>query len=226
MSESILRHDGVIKLASIPVHHFQCLKGPHIWRRKQRRYARLALKDIARYPRSARLHLNVGQELFSVGNRDQQAIRHLRRAAALRPDWPDAHACLAMVYQTQGRTAAALGRLRTALQLEPGNADFHCLVGRCQLLAGRYEEALASLRQALTLRREHPVARHLLGVTYESLGAPRKAIAAYQQAVDILPVYQPAVADLRRLARRLMPGKAEAADRSRLSRKTSSKRSA
>jgi Flp pilus assembly protein TadD len=147
------------------------------------------------------VHLNVGQELFSIGGRDDDAIRHLRRAAVLRSDWSEPHRCLGTVYQARGRPDAALRHLRTALQLEPGNADLHCLIGRCHLLACQYEDALASLRAALARRREHPVAAHLLGVAYESLGARRRALRAYRRAVTILPVYPPAVADLRRLER-------------------------
>jgi tetratricopeptide (TPR) repeat protein len=77
------------------------------------------------------------------------------RAAALRPDWADAHNALGNVEKLAGCTTVALYCYERALALAPGSAAIYANIGICLRDAGRLEDAAALLDRALALVPDH-----------------------------------------------------------------------
>ena len=92
----------------------------------------------------ARLHY--GQD------RLDEAARHLRSAADLRPADPEVLGELALVLRRLGITGEASVSAARAAQLAPGNVDLHWLNGTLLLLNGRYAEGWAAWGQARALK--------------------------------------------------------------------------
>ncbi len=82
---------------------------------------------IAHYEASLRsdhsvawVHLALALQLSSVGGRQAEAEEHAREALALRPDFPEAHNCLAILLAESGRLSEAREHWLRALELRPG----------------------------------------------------------------------------------------------------------
>lgn len=76
-----------------------------------KRAAELAPKDEA-------LAYNIGEICFAAKSYNE-AVAWLRRAAEIKPDWPDAHLRLAHAYLAKGDSGEAASRFEKFLSLEP-----------------------------------------------------------------------------------------------------------
>ncbi len=201
---SICHHRGIIRTAPFPIHHFECLKGSRFILRKQRNYVRQTSKELMDSPDFAKVYLDVGIGLFSLKRGDKKAISHLRKCLRIKPGHPDAHKYLGMIFLENDNMGSAIRHLRSALLRDSKNADLHCLLGLAFLRQGRYQGALAYLQDALRYHKDHAVATHLKGRAYEYLGKNRMAFQSYRQALRILPIYPPAVKDLKRIRKKIL----------------------
>ncbi|HTL70239.1 MAG TPA: glycosyltransferase [Candidatus Eisenbacteria bacterium] len=199
---SIRRHGGVVREAPFPIHHFECLKGPDYFLKKQTIYYRRTLEELGTSPDPAKTRLDIAIGLFSMGKKDAEAISHLRRALRIRPGYADALKLLAMVYQETGRPALAARHLERALESSPKDPDLHCLLGAALAASGRPERAVTRLKRALRIQRDHPVAWCALGWAHESRGDFRAASEAYRRSLRVLPTYEAPRENLRRLEKR------------------------
>jgi tetratricopeptide (TPR) repeat protein len=60
---------------------------------------------------------------YAANDQPADALAHYEAALKLDPDFPEAHANLALALSRLGRTGEALAHCRTALQLKPGYSD-------------------------------------------------------------------------------------------------------
>ena len=107
---------------------------------------------IARDPRSAQAHGNLGHVLLRLGA-VEAAVLHLRRALELRPDYAAAHNNLGTALKGRGELAAALGHFQEAARAEPHNAAARYNLAQALLESGHLDEALPHYGAALEL---HP----------------------------------------------------------------------
>ena len=93
-------------------------------------YAEEVRKRLAlfarRYPSNA-----AAQYFYALSLKDasaaggQEAVVHLLRAIALKPDYPEAHYALGVLYQEQGRYQKAAAQLEIAAAQQPSNSPVH-----------------------------------------------------------------------------------------------------
>ena len=116
-----------------------------------------------------------------------EAVDLLRRATAVEPRSPTAHANLGLALLGRGEHAEALACCERALALFPAYPE--ALVTRGNALAGlgRAADALTSYGRALALRPDYVEAHANRGRVLESLQQPDEAIAAYEQVVALQP---------------------------------------
>ena len=116
-----------------------------------------------------------------------EAVDLLRRATAVEPRSPTAHANLGLALLGRGEHAGALACCERALALFPAYPE--ALVTRGNALAGqgRAADALTSYGRALALRPDYVEAHANRGRVLESLQQPDEAIAAYEQVVALQP---------------------------------------
>ena len=124
-------------------------------------------------------YLDVGQVAL--------AREHLERAAALAPDFPDAHFNLGGVALAEGDTAAAMAAYRRAIALRPDYPQAHNNLGGLLTATGALDEALVHYRLAVRFDPGHSGAHYNLANVLLARGQTGDAIRHYRLALEVAP---------------------------------------
>jgi Flp pilus assembly protein TadD len=127
-------------------------KQAHVYRDNQS----LFRSTIARNPGCWMAYNNLGKELMRSKEELPEAIVHLGRAIALRPDYAEAHNNLGLALSQSGRSNEAIPHLRTSLRLKPALFQTHNNLGIALASSGRPDEALKAFEQAAQLNPSMP----------------------------------------------------------------------
>ncbi len=128
-----------------------------------------------------------------------------RHALALDPRNARAHHNLASALWAVGSTQEAHAEIELALSLLPdqfpkAKAAFHARLGLWLQSEGDIEGAERHYREALSFSRDNFLARYNLGVIYASRGDRLAALESFLHVLRVIPGYQGACANGRRLA--------------------------
>jgi tetratricopeptide (TPR) repeat protein len=104
---------------------------------------RLAL-FARRYPDNAAA--NYYYALTLRGKQAAEAENLLLRAAKLKPDWPEVHYELALLYEAEGLAEKAMREYEATIRLRPEFAKAHYRLARLYEKAGKKEMARAELK--------------------------------------------------------------------------------
>ncbi len=143
-------------------------------------------RAIARRPRMAEQHANLGLALHAQG-RLGEAEAEYRRALALREAYPQAHNSLGSALQEQDRLDDAAVHYRRALDLDAGYAEAWANLGTLLRARDEYGEAETALRHALRLDPGHATALTNLGVVLKETGCLEEAESAHLEALRLAP---------------------------------------
>ena len=147
---------------------------------------RLIGQAIARRPKMAEQHANLGLALHALG-RLEEAEAEYRRALALREAYAEAHNSLGSALQDQDRLAEAARHYRRALDLDAGYAEAWANLGTLLRAQDDHGEAETALRHALRLDPGHATALTNLGVVLKETGRIGEAEAAHLEALRLAP---------------------------------------
>ncbi len=147
---------------------------------------RLIGQAIARRPKMAEQHANLGLALHALG-RLEEAEAEYRRALALREPYAEAHNSLGSALQEQDRLAEAARHYRRALDLDAGYAEAWANLGTLLRAQDDYGEAETALRHALRLDPGHAAALTNLGVVLKETGRTGEAEATHLEALRLAP---------------------------------------
>lgn len=139
-----LRVAGCVLVAALGVLTWQ---QAHIYRGNEI----LFRATLARNPACWMAQNNLGKELMTSKARLSEAIGHLERAIALRPDYAEAHNNLGLALTQLGRPRDAIPHLETSLRLKPNSFQTHNNLGIALASSGRLDEALVAFQQAAVL---------------------------------------------------------------------------
>jgi len=126
-------------------------------------------------------HLNLGVALSDRGSH-AEALPHLQRADALKPDHPETLNTLGNVLNQLGRPADALPLLDRAVQVQPRFAGAHNTRGTALMALGRAADGIAAFQQAVSLDPRDVVARINLGWALANTGRPAEGLVQLEQA--------------------------------------------
>jgi tetratricopeptide (TPR) repeat protein len=129
---------------------------------------------------------NFGRLLGLMG-RQEEAIKHLKRACDLRPDYAVAHALLGDFYFQQGKLDDAEREQQTAIQLAPNADTAYYGLGQIELVRGNVAGAIEHYREALRLRPAYPEAHCALAKALLSRGEKGEAVAHLEMAISRNP---------------------------------------
>jgi tetratricopeptide (TPR) repeat protein len=146
----------------------------------------------------------LGVAVFQSGRGDE-AVRLLERAAAVAPDYLEAHYNLANVFLFQDRLREAEAGFRRVLALNARHFDAQLNLSGTLSRMGRPAEAAAACRAALDIDPRNAVAHHNLGELYRELGQYEAAVHALEQAVKADPSNAQYRVNLRNTYRRTIP---------------------
>jgi Flp pilus assembly protein TadD len=139
----------------------------------------LAAACLGRAPADADAHFIAGVAATRQ-NQPQQALEFLRRAAILRPHWPEALAELARACVTLGQTPAAVAFADQALASSPADAATLDMLGVIYGQAGLHAKALAAFEAAVARAPESAASHFNLGTTLAFSGRAEAAEAEYE----------------------------------------------
>ncbi|MFT5174306.1 MAG: tetratricopeptide (TPR) repeat protein [Gammaproteobacteria bacterium] len=111
------------------------------------------------------------------------SIKVLRRCTEVAPDYPDAHANLALALRGVGELDAALAAQQRVLALLPADASALNEMGITLRRMGRYQAAASTYRQAITQSPDLPDAYANLGNVLQDLDNMEEAVACYADAI-------------------------------------------
>jgi Flp pilus assembly protein TadD len=120
--------------------------------------------------RTKELYVNaqyiIGTRILNSRKQDKldEAAAHLIEALRGKPDFPEAHNALGIVYLMQGKTETASAELSEAIRLNPKDAGAHNNLGTALGNQGRINEAIAEYTEALHLNPGLADARVNLGI--------------------------------------------------------------
>jgi hypothetical protein len=118
-----------------------------------------------------------------------EAAEHLRRAAPIDPQLPEAHYNLGNLFEKQGDREEAAASYRRAISLKPDLYDAHNNLGAILLWTDHLAEAHASFEQAVALKPEHAEAHHNLSTALAELGRHDAALASCRRALALDPTH-------------------------------------
>ena len=146
----------------------------------------LFLHAIAVTTNNAVAHNNLA-DYYLVHARNQEALPHIEAALRINPDYPDAHANLALVLKRSGNLVEAEAEYRRALALQPAGVDAHAGYGALLVAENRLPEARREFSTAIALRPDYADAHFDLGRILAAQGRQDEAVAQYYEAVRLRP---------------------------------------
>lgn len=112
-------------------------------------------------PSSAQISREVAIESIHNGNYTE-AIRELKKAIALKPDYPDLHNYLGIAYGNKGMTDDAIEEFETALKINPYYMKARLNLALALYDCGRYVEAQNHIERVLSIKPDNQLAKNLL----------------------------------------------------------------
>jgi arylsulfatase A-like enzyme/Flp pilus assembly protein TadD len=118
-------------------------------------------------------------------SRDEEAIRHYRKAIELFPDIPEAHSGLASVLSKKGDADGAAREYREAIRLKSGDLEANYNLGVVLAGEGKFDEAVEQFRQVVKMSADHGDAWINLGICLLRLGKNDEGKESLRHAAQI-----------------------------------------
>jgi tetratricopeptide (TPR) repeat protein len=115
---------------------------------------------IEEKPSSAQISRELAIESIQHGN-DADAIRELKKALALQPDYPDLHNYLGIAYGNAGMVDDAIEEFETALKINPKYIKARLNLALVLYENERYPEAKSNIEAVLQVQPENQLANNL-----------------------------------------------------------------
>lgn len=131
-------------------------------------------------------HHNLGLHLLRRGA-PAEALAHIRRALALRPDRVKFHDTLGLALLQVGQPEAAIAQFQTVLATYPGEAGTLSNLSGALIALGRYRDAVAPAAKAIQHDPHHAEARINLGLALLEGGWPTAALPHLRRAAEVKP---------------------------------------
>jgi len=204
-ADEMLITGNVLELIDLPLYRFEEaesseFKGDYLAQRPLYRVVSFDRSRVETRPpeeRTAEEWFLKGAALVGTAreNSDEEA-QDYQRALQLRPDYPEAHNNLAVVFRLKGDHEAAAVHYREALRLRPDYPEAHYNYAHLLETLGSAAGAADHYQQALVSRPEYVQAHHAYAALLRARGEWREAEVHYRDALRLRPDYPEAHNDL------------------------------
>ena len=150
---------------------------------------------LAKQPRNARAHNNLGRVLADMG-KWSEAVAHYEKALQLKADFPKAEANLGAALAHTGKNQEAVAHLESALKKKPDLAEGYYNLAEVLLGMGQTSRALDQYQKAIVSKPDFAWAHLNLGVALLKAGKATDAETHFRQAIAIDPGFAKAHFDL------------------------------
>ncbi len=137
-------------------------------------------------PQARSAQHNLGDHLHSQG-RSEEALAAYRRAAALRPNFPDFHNKIGAALQILGQFEKAKASYRRALSLKPRFAHAKGNLAMLLIKEQQYDEAMELFREVIATDPRYTRAYIGMGVALSDLGRYPEALRNFERALTLEP---------------------------------------
>jgi serine/threonine protein kinase/Tfp pilus assembly protein PilF len=146
-------------------------------------------------PTYASAHASLGEAYWRRWEREgepmwaDKALVHGKRALGLRPDLPEAHTAMGVMYSGTGENTLAFEHFERALQIHPRSVDTHLALGRARARAKDFTGANAAFRKALELEPQDWRGYRELGLMLYNQTPPNLdgAIEQFEHVIKLTP---------------------------------------
>jgi len=132
-----------------------------------------------------------GEALYKAG-KYEAAVKDLKQAAQLSPDWEDPHYVLALSLTELRQLKEAIDEFKQVVKLaikdEPKILSYYNM-GNAYADLGQYEKAIESYQEAIKLNADLSKPHNNLGLAYAASGRLEDALAEFKQAVQLKADY-------------------------------------
>ena len=112
-------------------------------------------------PSSAQVSREIAIEAIQNGNYNE-AVRELKKAIALKPDYPDLHNYLGIAYGNNGMTDDAIEEFEVALKINPYYLKARLNLALALYDSARFVEAQSHIERVLSVQPENQLANNLM----------------------------------------------------------------
>jgi Flp pilus assembly protein TadD len=151
--------------------------------------------SVAKSPKKARTHNNLGNILSDQGKLDE-AISHFSEALRLDPESDKVHYNLGSALRKKGKIGEAITHYQEALRINPHHLEARNNLGNALVDKGEFEEAVDHFSAALRLDPNSKEVHYNLGNLYKTRRKFDEAIEQYEKALVIQPEYFDAMNNL------------------------------
>ncbi len=126
---------------------------------------------------------------YSARQMEGRAVKHLKKAVALKPDYAEALNALGVLYAKQGKPHQAQRAFEQALAIPTYATPFYAFynIGLLDEQHHDWQGALQQYRKAVAVQADYAPAYYRMGLILEKLNHPYKARHAYAQAFQNAP---------------------------------------
>ncbi|MBI3033890.1 glycosyltransferase [Candidatus Woesearchaeota archaeon] len=150
---SLNKINARVGISSIPIYHFQELKGANAFRDKQLKYAELLEKNMGLFPDKARAYHDIGIVNYRFRSDYKKAIESFNKSLSINSKNTRVLNDLGAAYVQVGDYRRALDAFGKSLDVNPEPSTFYS-IGILQEKLGNYEAAILSYSEAARLN--HP----------------------------------------------------------------------
>jgi len=146
-----------------------------------------------KYPEPDNVNIGAAEICFAQGLAQQEnkqyqaALLSYQRAAALKPDYAQAHWKQGNMLRQLGQQQAALACYQRAIELKPDYAEAYSSLGNTWLALRQYQAALVCYDNAISVRPEFAEAHNNRGIALQNLAQYDAALASFAQAIALKP---------------------------------------
>ena len=117
----------------------------------------------------------------------EEAIKYLKRALTLDPNWSEAHTNLGLIYSRKGRLDEAISEYKKALTIKPNLVEANINLGNAYGSKNMFDEAISEYKKALAINPRYAKVHYNLGNAYRKKRRIDDAISEYEKALAINP---------------------------------------
>ncbi len=118
---------------------------------------------------------------YGILGKHEESVKASKKAAQLRPAWPETHVNIGASNFALGRYQEAVDSYKTAARLDQTNADTQFAIGLCFEKLGRTNEEILAYRRAVGIKPDLVSAIERLGKAYFKQKRYKDSIEAFEQ---------------------------------------------
>jgi Flp pilus assembly protein TadD len=167
-----------------PPHPVSAERGPYLVQLRQ---------ALSQNPRDPEANYKLGKKYQEMG-RPRQALKYLKEAIRLKPDYPEALSALATLQSGEENYGHAVSDLGKLMKLQPKSEKLKVRAskeynqnGIASFQSGNFAEAEKSFKEAASLDPKASVPLNNLGVAYFNAGRPKEGAATLREALQREP---------------------------------------